>query len=703
MRQRQATRLWSLVWTAALTIGLITVVPEAAYAADASGLDRPITIPALQEWTAADGVFEATSDTRIVLHTEDAAVLGDVAETFAADLRAIDDQIGNEIVLSDDEIGAHDILLEIDPEVVREEGYTLRVGEGIIVGATSESGALYGTRTVLQLLSQDLEVPAGEANDWPLYEDRGLMLDLGRMHLDYDWIAAQIRNMSYLKMNVLHLHLTDDQGWRIESDLGLQSEEYLTKTEVTDLIALADRYGIEVIPEIDMPSHLGKLLEQYPQFQLVSPDGTAPEGRLDYSIPEARELLFTIVDEYIDLFPGQFWHMGSDEYLGNTQYADYPQLLKYAQEVVGPEATAKDGSIALVNEMNAHVKSRGKIMRVWNDMLGPGTTIEVDNDVVIQWWTDADAEDVLGPNGPFSPQTLLDKGYEVSNHSLLPTYDYPPGGQTPQIYIDYMYDSWMANEFYGYLYQDLGAGEYKMYVPMKTVAPDAPGHRGAMLNMWNSGGTWTADEGAASIFPRMRIMAQKTWASPQHASDWETFEPLIETTGKVPEFVLELSSETWAAPATGAQTRVSVASNDVRTSQSSASWLSAKVVPGGLEVTAEDNNAKEPRSGTITVVAGDLTSALEVVQEAAPVIPPDPEPTGGLPTSSRPTSSPSTLVDLAPVVTGVGSERPTGIAAAPRSELASTGSNVFVLAVAGLALSVIGCVAALRARRRNTV
>jgi hexosaminidase len=527
----RAVRILAGALVATVGIGFAVASPAAATTSGPTSTAAPVTIPALQSWTAATGQFSFTTKSRVLVAQGDMPKLKPVADLLATELGS---RFGRTVKVAGNGSNAcaGDIVLKLQNGIagIGDQGYQLAVAGTTTVAAGTADGVFNGTRTVLQSLKNGSTIPAGSAKDWPTYPERGLMVDLGRMYFSLDWLKARVRDMAYLKLNTLALHLSDDEGWRVQSNLGLQSAQYLTKNEVKELVAYATKYHVDVIPEIDMPAHLGALLQKYPQYRLVDQNGTVSPTKIDFTIPAARALLKQVVAEYLPLFPGTYWHLGLDEYLSNSQFANYPQLLQYAQSVVGPNATAKDAIIAFGNEMNAFVRAHGKTGRAWNDNVGPGTTIELNTNIVIQYWTDSDSEDFFGPNGPFTPQTLLDKGYQIVNDSLLPTYAYPTGGQTPQIHPSYLYDSWNVNEFYGYLYQEIN-GTYVKYLPTKTTAVGAAGLRGSMLNDWNSGGTWTQDEAAADISPRLRTMAQKTWNSPQPAADYTGFQTIIDLVG----------------------------------------------------------------------------------------------------------------------------------------------------------------------------
>ena len=108
------------------------------------------------------------------------------------------------------------------------------------IEARTAAGAFYGTRSVVQLLRRKRSIPAGTARDWPRYPERGLMLDNGRRYFSPRWLRARIRELAYLKLNQLHLHFSDDQGFRIasRSHPEIVSDPHLTKRQVRSLVAL---------------------------------------------------------------------------------------------------------------------------------------------------------------------------------------------------------------------------------------------------------------------------------------------------------------------------------------------------------------------------------------------------------------------------------------------------------------------------------
>ena len=253
----------------ALAAALLTV-PAAPAAAVPGDLQ---VIPALKQWTAGTGSYTFGAATRIVVDPAYTAQLNDDAATFAADLR---DLTGRTVPVTTGAAATGDIRLTLGGSQPA-EGYTMTVGSSIAIQGSTDAGAFYGTRTVLQLLKQSSTVPAGTTTDSPTKSERGMMVDVGRKYFTVDWLRRHVKELAYLKMNRLHLHLSDTFGFRLESTTHPEvvSEQYYTKQQIRDLIALAAQYHIEVIPEIDMPGHMNAILADHPDLQLTDTNGTA--------------------------------------------------------------------------------------------------------------------------------------------------------------------------------------------------------------------------------------------------------------------------------------------------------------------------------------------------------------------------------------------------------------------------------------------
>lgn len=517
-----------------------------AGSAPADAASRPLTIPALQMWTAGQGGFVFSTASQIVVDQGSSSALRQVAETFATDLGEL---TGRPVTVISGTPRAGDIALgtaDACDSRLGAEGYGMRVGEIIQIRAPENTGVFYGTRTVLQLLKQSNSIPAGHALDWPRYPERAFYIDNGRKYFTPQWYRQHIREIAYLKFNQFHLHFTENLGWRIESERHpeIVSPEHLSKQEVREIIALAARYHITVIPEIDMPGHMGAALAAHPEWQLKDMLGRTNPNNLDYTLPDARQFLFELIDEYVELFPGPYWHMGADEYLITipavptpVDYTLYPQLEAYAKGRYGPQATVKDGILGLANDVNDRVRARGKIMRVYNDGLSGGSAVTLNPNIDVEWWTDRD--------GP-SPQALLEAGHRITNMGWFPTYyvngfpgNFIPNYPSEQVPIlpprpdmRSTYESWAVYKFYGPIFLN---GEVS--VPPQLISPDEARNLGSKLLVWNDGpDAATEEQISVGIFPNLRVIAQKTWESPLLTPRYVEFQPIMDAIGHAPGY-----------------------------------------------------------------------------------------------------------------------------------------------------------------------
>jgi hexosaminidase len=426
---------------------------------------KPQTIPALQDWRPAPGSFRLTPSSRVLGDGEEARLL---ARELRRPLAPPGEPQPGDIELS---VGARDQRLG-------REGYRLDVGASVRIEANTAAGVFYGTRTLLQLLRRDGSIPAGAARDWPRYPERGLMIDNGRRYFSPAWIKRRIREMAYLKLNQLHLHFSDNEGFRIESDRHpeIVSKPHLTKREVGDIVEFARRRHIRVIPELDMPGHLRAALAAHPELQV---DGRPDE--LDFTKPAARRFARDLILEYLDLFPGRYWHAGADEYAGPGDFMGF------------------------VNWIDDLVRARGRTLRVWHDGL---TGDRLRRDVIVEWWTDH--------TGP-SPRELLAQGHRVLNAGWWPTYYVvsPLGRVRPSMRL--AYEDWRVNAFGGLAINTPAPANPPQVVPRRGVL-------GSELHVWNDDPDGeTAAQTARGIAPRLRVLAQKTWDSPPPARTYSGF------------------------------------------------------------------------------------------------------------------------------------------------------------------------------------
>ncbi|GAA2752731.1 family 20 glycosylhydrolase [Kitasatospora cinereorecta] len=492
-----------LLLAAACAVGSLALPTLAAAGPAAAASAPPATVPALRQWTAGTGSYTFTTATRIVIDPVYSAQLADEAATFADDLGTLE---GRTVSVATGTAAAGDISLTLGDSSLPAEGYRMTVGSSIALQGSTDTGAFYGTRTVLQLLHQSSSVPAGTAVDWPTKSERGLMIDQGRKFFTVDWVKQHIKELAYLKLNYFHFHLSDTFGFRLESSTHpeIVSADHYSKQDIADLVALGQKYHITIVPEIDTPGHMNAILAAHPELKLKDRNGTASAEFIDLSLPGSYTLIKDLVTEYLPLFPAPYWHIGADEYV--TDYSQYPQLLSYARATYGANATAKDTYYGFVNWSDALVRAAGKTTRMWNDGIKSGDgTITPNADILVEFWF----------NYGLTPQQLAAAGHTVANESWTPTY-YVLGGAKPD--TTWMYETWTPDLFQG-----------------SNTLTDGTKNPGSLIHVWCDNPTAETEEQiAAGIMYPLRGLAQQTWGSPKPAATYAAFTPIIAAVGHNP-------------------------------------------------------------------------------------------------------------------------------------------------------------------------
>ncbi len=388
-------------------VGIVAAGGSLARPAAAAANAAPEVVPSIREWTGGAGDFELGASSRIVVDSSD--LLGE-AELLRADLSAV---TGLDLkVATDKKPHTRDLFLSDQgaPVEVGSEGYVLEIGDRVELRGGSSAGVFYGTQTVLQILRSTpghRTLPRGEARDWPRFRERGYLLDVGRKYWSPDYIVQTIREMSYLKLNTLQLHFSDDNAFRLVSDSFpyLAAPQAYTKGDIARFEAAARRYHVTIIPEIEMPAHAGAILKVRPDFALNCLNFNTT---LDVTNPEVREFTAALIREFAPLFSGPEFHIATDEYPGQVNLDRCPTLVDYAQQH-GLGSTA-DIFVSFINEMNSVVRSLGKRTVIWNWWdVNKNPTIAPDTNIKVETWTSP----ATGQNEDFGPQRYLDKGYEV--------------------------------------------------------------------------------------------------------------------------------------------------------------------------------------------------------------------------------------------------------------------------------------------------
>jgi hexosaminidase len=313
-------------------------------------------------------------------------------------------------------------------ELGEDESYKLEVTpSGAELTAPTTLGVMRGLQTFLQLIEitpQGFAVPAIVIEDKPRFPWRGLMIDSGRHFMPLDVIKRNLDAMAAVKLNVFHWHLSENQGFRIESKKFPKLQEmgsdglYYTQAEVRDVISYARDRGIRVVPEFDMPGHSTAWFVGYPDLA-SAPGPYSIErkwGVFDPAMDPTKESTYKFLDGFIGeiaaLFPDQFFHIGGDEVNGK-QWDANPKIQDFMHSH-GLKSNA-DLQGYFVERVQKLVAKHGKTMEGWDEILRPN----MPSSIVIQSWRGqkslADAAK-QGYRGLLSSGYYLDLNYSTTSH-----------------------------------------------------------------------------------------------------------------------------------------------------------------------------------------------------------------------------------------------------------------------------------------------
>lgn len=486
---------------------------------------KPKVIPEILQWRGSNGFFKLSQK-----------------ETFccpkslkATVLRDLKDVTGREFVSSDDDAGAGIVIKVVKDkhtEHLGQEGYILGINKkNIIIRAATPEGAFWGTRTLLQMLRQNDQLPCGTAIDIPRYQVRGFMLDIARTPYPLSYLRDVVRTMAWYKMNDLHLVINNNYifhenyvdakmdpfkesyaAFRLESKYKgkdgtplTAKDLYYTKKEFAEFVKYAKRYHVNIVPEFDTPGHALSFTRVRPDLIYQGPMGHHQKRRcemLDAANPETVKFVGNVLDEYLvkDASNGlkqpvlgdcEVIHVGADEFFGDKE--DYR---RYANGVL------------------THVTKRGYTPRIWGSLCAkPGKTPVLVKGVQMNLWS----KDWM------RPWPALNQGYDVIN-----THD-------SMLYIV---------PFANYYRMDRNhANMYQTWTPNKigavTIPSSHPQLIGATFAIWNdmidlkhSGyapyDIWGILSGSIDV------LSQKMWGKENAPMTFEQHRELVKTIGHAP-------------------------------------------------------------------------------------------------------------------------------------------------------------------------
>jgi len=370
----------------------------------------------------------------------------------------------------------------------------------IAVESDSTAGLFYGSQTLLQLLRRGdgdrWFVPASDIEDSPRFQWRGLMIDVAGHFQSKETIISIIDQMAYYKMNVLHLHLTDNGGWRVEITqypkltlLGARGNYdnpnagpplFYTAADIEEIVEYAGRNFIRVVPEIDFPGHSAAAARAYPEYfdgnQTINP-----------AAPGVFEFITAVVGEVAQIFPDSCLHLGGDEVV-QDRWSEYPEFPAWMRKE-GLNDT-KEVQAYCYRRMADIVAKAGRRPMFWDEAAQAG----VDNKVVVQWWR---------KGHPEVRDQALAAGHEVVLSPADQVYlDYPAGPGEPGA-------PWEGN--------DNGPTSLAKILAWEPIPKTMPPHSAARV-LGVEAALWTSfmrTEGFLQfmLYPRLAAVAEVAWTA----------------------------------------------------------------------------------------------------------------------------------------------------------------------------------------------
>lgn len=463
---------------------------------------KPFVIPELKTWTGAEGTIVLTGNSRIVY--------GEGAQSAAEALSSDWATMFGQKLVTNPSIKAQpgDVELRLvkakapkknkksAPAIVEginnPEGYSISIGDKVVITATTPAGLYWGTRTLLQMAQAraDHSLAKGLTTDWPDFTVRGFMLDCARKYIPMTYLQKLVRIMGYYKMNALHVHLNDNgfpkyyngnwkktyAAFRLECDTypGLTARDgSYSKQEYRDFQRLANQNGVDIISEIDAPAHSLAFTHWDEQM------GNAAYGvdHLDITNQKSWDFLDGLWKEYISgpdpVFMGKRVHIGTDEYSNR----DTAVVEKFR---------------GLADHLIRLVESYGKQAMMWGSLThAKGRTPVKSENVLMSLWY----------NGYADPDSMVNKlGYQGISIPDGLTYIVPHAGYYyDYLNCQYLYEHWtpniVANEKNTFPYEDRS----------KIL--------GGMFAVWNDvcGNGVTVKDIHHRVFPALQTLSSKFW------------------------------------------------------------------------------------------------------------------------------------------------------------------------------------------------
>ena len=471
--------------------------------------EKPFVIPELRQWQGAEGTTAISAKSK-VLYTD--ATLQDAAEAMAEDYGLMFGKALKAKATKDAAKATGAIVLNLTNDAeLGDEGYSIEIGDQVVISANTVTGAYWATRTLLQILEQNggVSLPKGSVRDWPDYGVRGFMIDCGRKYIPLEYLKQYSKIMAYYKMNTLQVHLNDNgfkqyfgDNWdetyaafRLESELFPElsaKDGCYGKDEFRQFQKDAAKMGVNIIPEIDVPAHSLAFTHYRKEF------GTEKYGvdHLDLFNPNVYTFLDSLFTEYLEgedpVFVGKQVHIGTDEY-SNAEKETVEKFRAFTDHYI------------------RHIESFGKQACVWGALThAKGDTPVKSENVIMHIWY----------NGYANPTDMKEQGYQLISIPDGSVYIVPAAGYYyDYLNLPYLYNSWNPTV--------IGNQKFEF---------GDPAILGGMYAVWNdvAGNGISVDDIHHRCYPGLQTIAASTWSPTYKTVSFDEFNQKRETLSEAP-------------------------------------------------------------------------------------------------------------------------------------------------------------------------